>query len=358
MREPKDKAALTLLGGGITGAYFHFGALAALDDHLSRKTFDFDVITGVSAGSLVAATTAVGLKPQRAVEAIMADDFEAFHIERKDIYRFSPLDIGAEVVKFFWTFFYLCYLKVNFASEAPSFFWGLKDALPAGLFSMRYYEAWIKKTFEKNNLPAFFNQIPKELYIPSYDLDSCQRVVFGRDDWKHIPIYKAVAASSSIPIFFQPTQIEDRFYVDGGLGDNAHLDIAASAGAKLVIVVNPMTPVRNDLQKVKIKTVFEDRGRIRDKGFTYVYDQSFRNELRMRVRSAINLFGYRFPDTDVLLIEPDEDDATMFLFNPMEFESRKQIVQYGYELTRKKLRQNAELWRRSLDRHGITLTGV
>jgi len=358
MSGPQSKVALTLLGGGVTGAYFHFGALAALDDHMSRKSTDFDVMTGVSAGSLVAAITAVGLKPQRAVESIMSDDRQTFHIERRDIYRFSALDWGSELFKILWTLFYITYLKVNFSTDAPSYFWGLKDALPAGLFSMRYYEAWIKATFERNNLPLYFSQIPKELYIPAYDLDSCKRIVFGREGFRHVPIYKAIAASSSIPIFFQPTQIEDRFYVDGGMADNSHLDLAANAGAKLVIVVNPMTPVRNDLEKVKIKTIFEDRGRIRDKGFTYVYDQSLRNEIRTKVRMAINLFGYRFPDTDILLIEPDEDDATMFLFNPMEFESRKQIVQYAYDLTRRKLRQNAELWKRSLDRHQITVTGV
>ncbi len=353
-----SKSALTLLGGGVTGAYFHFGALAALDDHLSKRSYDFNVFTGVSAGSLVAATTAVGLKPQRAVEAILVDDRDAFHIERRDVYRFSLLDMGAEGLKFLWTLFYLIYLRVNFSADAPSFFWGLKDSLPSGLFSMRFYEAWIKKMFDRNQLPVFFNQIPRELYIPAFDLDGCQRIVFGRDGFRHIPIYKAIAASSAIPIFFQPVQIEDRFYVDGATSDNTHLDIAANAGAKLVILINPMTPIRNDMKSVKIKTVFEEQGRIRDKGFTYVFDQALRSDLRARVRQAVNLFGYRYPDIDVLVIEPDDDDPTMFLYNPMEFESRKLIVQYAYDLTRRKLKQNAELWRKTLDRHGITLSGV
>lgn len=342
----------------MTGAYFHFGALAALDDHLSKKSVDFDVFTGVSAGSLPATATAVGMRPQRAIEAIMADDPEAFHIRRKDIYRFSFVDYGAEVLKFFWTLFYITYLKINFSGEAPSYFWGLKDSLPSGLFSLRYYESWIRKTFEKNNLPRFFNQISKELYIPAYDLDSCQRVVFGVDPWRNVSVSKAIAASSAIPIFFQPFEIDNRFLIDGGLGGNAHLDLSSSAGADLMILINPMVPIRNDLDRVKIRTVFEERGRIRDKGFTYVFDQAMRNELRLRVRSAVNLFGYQNPDADVLVIEPDDDDPTMFLFNPMEFESRKQIVQYGYDLTRQKLRQNSELWKRTLDRHGIVLAGV
>ena len=104
------KTALHLLGGGVTGAYFHFGALAAIDDHLSRRSTEFDIFSGVSAGSLVASLTAVGLKPQTAVEAIMMDEKHLFNIERRDIYRFSVMDWSGEALKFLWTFFYICYL--------------------------------------------------------------------------------------------------------------------------------------------------------------------------------------------------------------------------------------------------------
>lgn len=352
------KLSLNLLGGGVTGAFFHFGVLAALDDHLSLKSTDYDVYVGTSAGSLVTAACAVGVKPQDIIDAVLKDDRSFFHITRKDIYRFSAMDITSEIAKFFWTFLYLCYLKIEDPAEAPSFFWGLKDSLPAGLFSMRYYEEWIKDLFLNSKYPLFFSELQKELYIPSYDLDSCKRVVFGKPGFRHIPFSKAITASSAIPIFFNPVEIEDRFYVDGGLGQMAHLDIAASAQAGLMIVVNPMVPVQNDSQSVKIRTVFEERGRIKDKGFTYVFDQSLRNELRGRVHAAVNLLGYQFPGVDVLLIEPDENDATMFLYNPMEFESRKQIVQFGYDLTQKKLKQNAELWKRTLERHHVTMVGV
>src|SRR5690606_24691045 len=106
------------------------------------------------------------------------------------------------------------------------------------------------------------------------------------------------------------------------------------------ILINPMVPVRNDLNRVQLKTIFEERGRIRDKGLTYVWDQTLRNELRLRVHAAINYLGYRFPGIDVLLLEPDEEDATMFLFNPMDFDSRRQIIEFAYDLTRKNLREN------------------
>lgn len=351
----KTRVAIQLLGGGVTGAFFHFGVLAALDDYLSRKVQDAEILVGVSAGSLVASTMAMGLKPSELVEAIMKDDRETFTIRREDIYRFSVADWSLEVAKFFWTFFYICFLKVQSSQEAPSFFWGLKDSLPSGLFSLRYYESWCRKFFETNERPCFFSQLDKELYIPAHELDSTKRVIFGSPGWKHIPIYKAIPASSAIPIFFKPVQIEDRFYTDGGLGSMAHLDISAGAGADLIFLVNPMVPVDNSNERVNIKTIFGERGRIKDKGFSYVYDQNLRAELRSRVHLAVHHLGYRNPEIDILMVEPETDDATMFLFNPMDFESRRQIVEYGYELTRRKIRENAELWKRTLDRHQVTL---
>lgn len=342
----------------MAGVFFHYGVLAALDDHLSRKTNQFDVFLGVSAGSLVASTCAVGLSPQMVYEEILTEKSANFQIRRRDIYRFSFLDWSQEFFKFLWTLFYIGYLKVENPSEAPSLFWGLKDSLPSGLFSMRYYESWIRRTFEKNRLPLFFNQLKKELYIPAYHLDSGERVVFGRSPLTHIPFHRAIAASSAIPIFFQPFEIEGKHYVDGGIGDVAHVDVTASAGANLIILVNPMVPVRNDLESVKIKTVFDSKGRIRDKGLTYVYDQCLRNEIRLKVHMALRYLGYLYPGVDVLLIEPDDVDPTMFLFNPMDFESRKNIVQFAYDLTRRKLKENSELWRRTLDRHQIILAGV
>lgn len=354
----RNKVGLHLLGGGVTGAFFHFGVLAALDDHLSRRSVDHDVFVGISAGSLVASAISVGLSPQDIVEAIMKDDQNVFRITREDIYRFSMVDWGGEFLKFLWTIFYLLFLKIQSPKEAPSFFWGLKDSLPSGLFALRYYESWIKNFFESKKLPSFFSQIEKELYIPTFDLDTCRRVVFGSEGWKHIPLYKAVSASSAIPIFFKPVQIENRFYIDGGLGSMAHLDISAGAGSKLIFLVNPMVPIDNDKPNVKIKTVFEDKGRIKDKGLTYIYDQGLRSELYQRIHAAIYHLGYRNPDVDILMIEPDRDDITMFLFNPMDFESRRQIVEYGYELACRKLKEQSELWKRTLDRHQITLVNV
>ena len=350
--------SLNLAGGGVTGVFFHIGVLAALDDHLSVKSHQYGTYVGSSAGSLIATACAFGMDSQSWLQGILKDDRSLFYIERRDIYRFSVLDWTREFFKFLWTLFYILYLKASRVEDAPSFFWGLKDSLPDGLFSMRYYERWIKKFLEKMDAPMFFSQLDRPLFIPSFDLDSSERIVFGREGFQHIPFYKAITASSAIPMFFKPVEIEERHYVDGGLGQMAHLDLAVTEQTKLVILINPMVPIQNDLRKVKIKTVFEDTGRIRDKGLTYIYDQTMRMEVLHRVHAAINHFKHRYPDIEVLLIEPELDDPRMFLFNPMDFESRKQVVQHAYDLTRLKLKENSEHWKRVMDKHGVTMVGV
>ncbi len=354
----RSRVGLHLLGGGITGAYFHYGAIAALDDHLSRKINQFDIYTGISAGSLPATTSAVGLNPQVALQSIVDEENSILFIKRRDIYRFSLLKWTSQFFKTLWTIFYITYLKLEHAEDAPTYFWGLKDALPSGMFSMKYYERWIKDNFIKNKFPLFFSELQKKLLIPAFDLDSGRRVVFGSEGYRHIPFSKAITASSAIPIFFEPVEIENHYYVDGGLGDAAHLDVSASAGADLIILLNPMVPIRNDLESVKIKTVYDEKGRIQDKGFTYVYDQCLRNDIRQKVQQAMRHMGYLYPNVDILLIEPDATDPTMFMFNPMDFESRKQIVDYAYNLTKRKMTENSELWRRTLDRHQITVAGI
>ena len=64
----KPKTSLHLLGGGVTGVFFHIGAMAALDDHLSLKSTNFDRYVGVSAGSLVATSSALGVQAQDGLE--------------------------------------------------------------------------------------------------------------------------------------------------------------------------------------------------------------------------------------------------------------------------------------------------
>src|SRR3989441_6275184 len=100
----------------------------------------------------------------------------------------------------------------------------------------------MREAFEKRGLRNSFADLERTLLIPAIDLDRAQRVVFGRDELRDVPISTAVAASSAIPGFFEPYTVDGRDYLDGGVGFTGHADLAAEAGARLVLVVNPLVP--------------------------------------------------------------------------------------------------------------------
>ena len=74
--------------------------------------------------------------------------------------------------------------------------------------------------------------------------------MLGGPDWDDVPISRAVAASTALPMVYKPVEIKGRHLVDGGLRSTTNVDVAVEAGAKFVIVVNPLVPYVNDFQKV------------------------------------------------------------------------------------------------------------
>src|ERR1041384_8438206 len=77
-RKKDPKVALVLAGGAVTGGAFKLGGLKALDDFLvNRKTTDFDIYVGLSAGAFLAAPLAGGVTPPEMLRSLdgNSDDF-------------------------------------------------------------------------------------------------------------------------------------------------------------------------------------------------------------------------------------------------------------------------------------------
>ena len=94
-----------------------------------------------------------------------------------------------------------------------------------------------------------FRELESELYLAATDLDTCERIVFGAEGWDDVPISSAVRASSALPMVYKPVRVKDRELVDGGIVSTTNLDIAVEAGAKFIVVVNPLVPYVNDFTK-------------------------------------------------------------------------------------------------------------
>src|SRR5213076_2749853 len=137
---------------------------------------------------------------------------------------------------------------------------GLAEGLPSGLYSGSGIEKYVRTVLNDPDRSDDFRMLENELYIAATDLDTCERIVFGAEDWDDVPISTAVRASTALPMVYKPVRVRERELMDGGIVSTTNVDIAVEAGAKFIIVVNPLVPYVNDFSR-EIPTLFGTRTR-------------------------------------------------------------------------------------------------
>ncbi|HKB72908.1 MAG TPA: patatin-like phospholipase family protein [Burkholderiales bacterium] len=169
-----------VLGGGGARGFAHAGVLKVLDDAGIRA----DLVVGTSAGSLVGAFYAGGIRNDELVETALA-------VQREEL--------------------------VDFVFPHRGFIEGNR------------LQTYIDK--------ALNGRLIEQLDIPfvavATELATGRLVAFTRGDTG-----MAVRASCSVPVVFQPTTIQGIEYVDGGLVSPVPVRLARESGADLVIAVD------------------------------------------------------------------------------------------------------------------------
>ena len=152
------RIGLALSGGGARGVA-HIGVLRALEEH----GIEVDVLSGTSAGAIVATWYSAGLT------------FE------------QMLEIVAE----------------------SSLFKAFKLVIPnTGLTSLSYLKERLAKVISADN----FSVLKKPTYIAISNLNKGQLEVRSEGI-----LFDVVTASSTIPLIFKPVEIDGEIYVDGGV---------------------------------------------------------------------------------------------------------------------------------------------
>jgi predicted acylesterase/phospholipase RssA len=351
------RIGLCLCGGGVTGAMYEVGCLAALEDFFEGfLASDFDVFVGSGAGASVAVALAGGLRAGRLYRALLdpADDF--FSLKRNDIFgidlgewrRVSNAVIGAG--RRAAASIITRPLDTDVWYELERFV----DSLPAGLFSIDPYQRFFREFMERRGIAPRFSGLPKKLALVAHDLDAGARTVFGASPLLDVPIAEALAASSAIPVLFAPVRLGERDYIDGGLGDVAHMDIAVELGAEAALIVNPMVPIRSEVSEREIPTGHGRMHRVRDKGLLWVYNQAVRIRSDARLHEGLARYRSEHPERSVVLLEPDPSDATLFMHSPMNFAARRAILTHAYTTTYQALRVPSSELRRLIEGRGFT----
>ena len=354
------RAAVSLPGGGLTGALYQIGALAALEDGL--RTGDghrYSAYIGSSSGASVAAALAGGIAAERLYRALLDPVDNFFPLERSHLLRMDLDEWRRTLVTSAMAIQQVLGRVVRREPESstPSHLFLLEqidrfnDSLPAGIFNLDRYERLLAEVFLRRGIPNDFRSMPRPLRVAAHDLDTGERVMFGADGHAHVPVSLACTATLALPLFFSPVRIDGRHYLDGGLGHVAHLDVAAELGAALCSVVNPLVPVSTAFRAVP--TGHGVRGSVRDKGLLWVMNQSMRIGAHARLHQEVA--RARGAGTmQVLVIEPEPTDVLLFLHNPVNPDARRAILEYAYRTTRERITRFIEMNRPAVERLGWT----
>jgi predicted acylesterase/phospholipase RssA len=237
--------------------------------------------------------------------------------------------------------------------DLVDFAWLFTDALPSGFFESGAAARYLRRVFALNGATDDFRKLNKDLTVVATDLDTSERVLFGKNHNNRVPISQAAAASAAVPVLYTPMRIDGREYCDGGLRGTASIDIAIEHGAELVICINPLVPFDNSARD--IPKLGQDARRVSEKGFSAIINQVTRTALHGGLQYHLKQLRRAHPEVDIVLIEPKRTDARMFFNNPMRFSSRMLLARHGYESVIVELDERHHHDKDVLARHGITV---
>jgi NTE family protein len=155
-------------------------------------------------------------------------------------------------------------------------------------------------------LPAW---VSGQTWIVAVDYDSGERVIFGRPGAPAARLPDAVAASCSIPGWYEPVVIDGRRYVDGGVRSATSLTAVAPADIDEVYVLAPMASFETDRPRKAAERVERRLRRV----ITHTL---------LREVNALRSLGVR-----VTMITPGPEDLAVMGANLMDPRHRIEVLE-------------------------------
>ena len=285
------KVALVLSSGGARG-YAHIGAIRAL----LQMDYDITSVTGTSMGALVGGLYCAG----------KLDEAEQWFksLTRREVISLTDISLGK-----------------NYLVKGEKVMHTLEEFAPD-----RQIEA----------LPIPFRAV-------AADLVSQREVVFSKGS-----LYRAMRASISMPSVFKPIKIAHHVLVDGGMVNPLPLNRAPRTEGDLLVSVNVSAPASMEIEEEReIKRQRERQGRsillsLQRFISSFVPDKVTSNYLTL-MSSAISLQIQRNTFMAQKLTPPDVAiNIPMNRFGVFDFDRAEEIIQTGYELTLKMLKEREE----------------
>ena len=352
---PRAKIGLAIAGGGPIGGMYELGALRALDEALEGLDLTrLDVYVGVSSGAFLAAGLANGIDTAEMCRIFITGGnghvkFRPEQFLKLAFREYVRRATSVPRLAFGW----LADVAKNPFDASLADLWGRFGTLiPTGLFQNDAVESFLREVFETHGRTNDFRKLTNKLYVIAVELDTGAVKRFGGAGADHVPISRAVQASASLPGLYPPVEIDGKHYVDGALRRTLHASVAMDEGVDLVIGLNPLVPFDASLALANGKRVPDT---LAEQGLPSVLSQTFRTLLRSRMQVGLDKYQAQYEHTDLVLFEPNPDDAEMFFTNIFSFQSRQRLTEHAYQATLADLRANRATIEPKLARCGIRL---
>jgi NTE family protein len=322
----RARVGLALAGGGPLGGIYEVGALLALADSLDGIDFnELDVYVGVSSGSFVAAALANGLSPAQMYRLFIADGLDATLTPEVFLRpAFGEFARRAWSLPSLLAFATWRYLSHPFHRSFMESFAMLGRAMPTGIFDNGAIDDFLSGLFAAPGRTNDFRKLRHKLFLVATNLDTGASVTFGGPGRDSVPISRAIEASSALPGLFPPVPIHGEHYVDGALNKTLHASVALEEGVRLLLCVNPLVPYDASRAKRGDRLTV---AKLNQGGLPLVLSQTFRAIIHSRMRVGMEKYRRQYPDADVVLFEPDREDADMFFANIFSYSQRKRLCE-------------------------------
>ena len=275
---------VVLGGGGVTGASYEVAALMALELATGWDPSAADVIVGTSGGAYVTALVRSGRLDLDSM-VMRHEDREAV-ADRISGHLFTR-DRGVRVGRWVRHGLLPGILKP-----------GLQMLLggPAA-WSTDGLADWVRD----QSGPAAESWPVKPTIITAFDVAARRRVAFGTESAPDVSLADAVAASSAIPVAFQPREVDGRLYVDGGVVSGTHADLVLGSPdpLDLLIIIAPMAAEE-------------------DREGAWFYEKVFDRVGRTALGSELTRIHEEWPETDVVVLRPSPAVLEVMRPNPLD----------------------------------------
>jgi NTE family protein len=231
------RRGLVLGAGGVLGASWTIGALAAVKDQLGWDPATADVMIGTSAGSVLVSALGNGitvdelLAHQRGEAKDERIDFDPDRDSGGSLPPLPRLGIGSARG--------VLHTALHPRSKTPMS--ALASALPRGRGSIEAIGKLVDGVLPDGGWAPH-----PAVWVVAAEYETGRRVAFGRPQEPTCDLRDAVMASCAIPGWYSPVSVQGVRYVDGGVCSPTSVDLLARLGLDEVVVLSPMTSMTYD----------------------------------------------------------------------------------------------------------------